>query len=124
MWHGRQVAQEYSMKRIEAIIKPSRLEQVKTAMHQIGVQGLTAWEVKGFGRQGGHREVYRGSQHEVDFVPKTMVLVVVPDEMAEQVADALAAAARTDKIGDGKIFVSTLDEVIRIRTGEVGAGAI
>ncbi len=112
------------MKKIEAIIRQSRLEDVKAALHQIGVQGLTVWEVKGFGRQRGHKEVYRGSEHEVDFVPKTKLEIIAADSAAPRILEALISSARTDKIGDGKIIVSALEEVIRIRTGETGDAAI
>ncbi len=112
------------MKRIQAIIKPSKLEAVKEALHKAGVHGMTVWEVKGFGRQRGHREVYRGSEREVEFVPKTVVEVVVRDGMVENVIDAVMRAARTGNIGDGKIFVSDLEDVVRIRTGERGDVAV
>ena len=112
------------MKRIEAIIKPFKLEEVKDALSQVGVRGMTVDEVKGFGRQRGHKEIYRGAEYEVDFVPKVRVEVVVEDEMAPLVIDTIAKTARTGKIGDGKIFVSPVEEVIRIRTGERGADAL
>ena len=112
------------MKMIEAVIKPSRLEAVKEALHAVGVRGMTAWEAKGFGRQHGHREIYRGAEKDVDFVPKTVIRVVVRDGMVENVIEAITRAARTGAIGDGKIFVSDLDNVIRIRTGERGDIAV
>jgi nitrogen regulatory protein P-II 1 len=112
------------VKRIEAIIKPFKLEDVKDALSQVGVRGMTVDEVKGFGRQRGHKEIYRGAEYEVDFVPKVRIEVVVDDEMAPLVIDTIAKTARTGKIGDGKIFVSPVEEVIRIRTGERGADAL
>ncbi len=112
------------MKKIEAIIKPFKLDEVKNALTQIGVQGMTVTEVKGFGRQKGHTEVYRGSEYKIDFIPKTKIDLIVQDEMAPQVIEALERAARTGKIGDGKIFVSPVEEVLRIRTGERGKDAI
>jgi nitrogen regulatory protein P-II 1 len=112
------------VKKIEAIIKPFKLEDVKDALSQVGVRGMTVDEVKGFGRQRGHKEIYRGAEYEVDFVPKVRLEVVVDDEMAALVIDTVAKTARTGKIGDGKIFVSTVEEVIRIRTGERGADAL
>src|SRR3954465_11671777 len=112
------------MKKIEAIIKPFKLEEVKDRLRQVGVTGMTVVEVKGFGRTGGKTEVYRGSAYVVDFVPKVMIVAVVPDALAAPAVEAVLLAARTDKIGDGKIFVSTIDEVVRIRTGERGEDAI
>jgi len=112
------------MKKIQAIIKPSRIEAVKEALHKVGVHGMTVWEVKGFGRQRGHKEIYRGSEREVDFVPKTAVEVVVRDGMVEDVIDAVMRAARTGNIGDGKIFVGEMEDVVRIRTGERGDAAV
>ncbi len=112
------------MTKIEAIIKPFRLNEVQEALTQLGVQGLTVTEVKGFGRQKGHVELYRGAEYQVNFVPKLMVLTVVGDEMVEQVVDAIQKAASTGKIGDGKIFVSPVSEVMRIRTRETGAEAL
>lgn len=112
------------MKKIEAIIKPFKLDEVKNALSKIGVQGLTAYEVKGFGRQKGHTEVYRGAEYRVDFVPKVKIEVIVDEDIASQVVDAIMEAARTGKIGDGKIFVFPADDVIRIRTGERGSDAI
>jgi len=112
------------MKRIEAIIKSFKLDEVKDRLHQVGAGGMTVSEVRGFGRTGGKREVYRGSSYSVDFVPKVRVQIVVEDEMASTVIDAIVAGARTGEIGDGKIFVSPVTEAIRIRTGERGREAI
>jgi nitrogen regulatory protein P-II 1 len=112
------------MKKIEAIIKPFKLDEVKTALTEVGVQGLTVIEVKGFGRQKGHTETYRGSEYTLDFLPKVMVKIVVENDHLDRAVEAIIKAARTGKIGDGKIFVSTLDDVIRIRTGEKGKDAI
>ncbi len=112
------------MKKIEAIIKPFKLDEVKEALHEVGVKGLTVVEAKGFGRQKGHTELYRGAEYVVDFLPKVKIEVVVDDSMLERAVEAIQQAAFTGRIGDGKIFVSTIDEVIRIRTGEKGAEAI
>ena len=112
------------MKRVEAIIKPFKLDEVKDALAEVGVQGLTVTEVKGFGRTGGRKEVYRGSAYVVDFVPKVKVEVVVTDEQVNAVIDAIERSARTGRIGDGKIFVVPIEEVVRIRTGERGHDAI
>ena len=112
------------MKKIEAIIKPFKLDEVKEALQDVGVQGLSVVEVKGFGRQKGHTELYRGAEYVVDFLPKVKIEVVLPDEQAENAIQAIIQAARTDKIGDGKIFVSTIEGAIRIRTGETGNDAI
>jgi len=112
------------MRKIEAIIKPFKLDDVKEALQAIGIQGMTATEVKGFGRQKGHTEVYRGAEYVVDFLPKVKVEIVVADAQADQVVDAITEAAGTGKIGDGKIFVSALEDVIRIRTGEHGEDAV
>jgi nitrogen regulatory protein PII len=112
------------MKIIEAIIKPFKLDEVKTALTEVGVQGLTAIEVKGFGRQKGHTETYRGSEYTLDFLPKVMIKVVVENDQLDRALEAIIKTARTGKIGDGKIFVSSLDDVIRIRTGEKGKEAI
>jgi nitrogen regulatory protein PII len=112
------------MKRIDAVIKPSKLDEVKDALHALGVTGLTVSEVKGFGRQKGHTEMYRGTEYTVDFLPKLLIIVVVVDDLVEPVVKAIADSARTGKIGDGKIFVSSLDDVMRIRTGERGRDAI
>lgn len=112
------------MKKVEAIIKPFKLDDAKQALSEIGVQGLTVSEVRGFGRQKGHSELYRGAEYVVDFLPKLKLEIVVPDEAVEKVTLALSDAARTGKIGDGKIFVLPLDEAVRIRTGERGDGAL
>ncbi len=112
------------MKKIEAIIKPFKLDEVKEALHEVGVKGLTVLEAKGFGRQKGHTELYRGAEYVVDFLPKVKIEVVVDDAMLERAVEAIQQAAFTGRIGDGKIFVSSVDEVIRIRTGEKGAEAI
>ena len=112
------------MKKIEAVIKPFKLDEVKDALQDIGVQGMTVLEAKGYGRQKGHSELYRGAEYVVDFLPKIKIEVVVADDLAPAVIDAIQTAARTGKIGDGKIFVSALEDVIRIRTGETGAQAI
>ena len=112
------------MKKIEAIIKPFKLEEVKEALAEVGVQGMTVTEVKGFGRQKGHTEIYRGSEYTVDFLPKVKLEIVVDDEEAQKVAKAIVDSANTGKIGDGKVFISTMDEAIRIRTGETGPEAV
>lgn len=112
------------MKKIEAVIKPFKLDEVKDALQDIGVQGMTVLEAKGYGRQKGHSELYRGAEYVIDFLPKIKIEVVVADDLAPAVIDAIQTAAHTGKIGDGKIFVSTLEDVIRIRTGETGAQAI
>ena len=112
------------MKQVEAIIKPFQLEEVKQALTKLGVEGMTVSEVKGFGRQKGHTELYRGAEYSIDFLPKVKIEILVPDEKAAQVVDAIVTAARTGKIGDGKIVITPVEEVIRIRTGERGAEAI
>ncbi len=112
------------MKKIEAIIKPFKLDEVKEALHGLGVQGLTVTEVKGFGRQKGHTELYRGAEYVVDFLPKIKLEVVVDDGAADGVVDAIIQAANTGRIGDGKIFILPLGEAIRIRTGERGSAAV
>ncbi|HEX9674321.1 MAG TPA: P-II family nitrogen regulator, partial [Burkholderiales bacterium] len=112
------------MKKIEAIFKPFKLDEVREALSEIGVSGLTVTEVKGFGRQKGHTELYRGAEYVVDFLPKVKVEVVVPNKLLEGAIDAIIKAARTGKIGDGKIFVSSVEQVIRIRTGETDEAAI
>ena len=112
------------MKNIKAIIKPFKLDDVKDRLREIGVQGMTVTEAKGFGRTGGKKEVYRGSTYAVDFVPKVMIELVVKDDMVKQVVETVMAMARTGSIGDGKIFVSPVEDVIRIRTGERGEDAI
>ena len=112
------------MKLITAIIKPFKLDDVRQAVADIGIQGITVTEVKGFGRQRGHTELYRGAEYVVDFLPKAKIEVAVGDDMAERVVEAICDAARTGKVGDGKIFVANLDQVVRIRTGESGEQAI
>ncbi|MGC8203438.1 P-II family nitrogen regulator [Aliiroseovarius sp. PTFE2010] len=112
------------MKKIEAIIKPFKLDEVKEALQEIGVQGLSVVEVKGFGRQKGHTELYRGAEYVVDFLPKVKIEVVIPADQVDGAIEAIVAAAKTDKIGDGKIFVSSVEQAIRIRTGESGQDAL
>jgi nitrogen regulatory protein P-II 1 len=112
------------MKKVEAIIKPFKLDEVKEALSSIGVQGLTVTEVKGFGRQKGHTELYRGAEYVVDFLPKVKLEIIVSDDLAAQVVETIERAARTGRIGDGKIFVMPMEEVVRIRTGERGASAL
>jgi nitrogen regulatory protein P-II 1 len=118
------VAEEQLMKKIEAVIKPFKLDEVKEALQAVGVQGITVTEAKGFGRQKGHTELYRGAEYVVDFLPKVKVEVVVTDDRLEACLEAIQKAARTGRIGDGKIFVLNVEEIIRIRTGETGADAI
>lgn len=112
------------MKKIEAIIKPFKLDDVKESLQEVGVQGLTVIEAKGFGRQKGHTELYRGAEYVVDFLPKVKIEVVVDDSLVAQVVEAIVSAAKTGKIGDGKVFVSTIDQSVRIRTGEEGVEAL
>ena len=112
------------MNKIEAIIKPFKLDDVKDALNKIGINGMTINEVKGFGRQRGHKEIYRGAEYQVDFVPKIKIDVVVNSSLSDQVVDAISKSANTGKIGDGKIFVLPVSEAVRIRTGETGEGAI
>ena len=112
------------MKLVTAIIKPFKLDDVRQALHEVGINGLTVTEIKGFGRQKGHTELYRGAEYSVDFLPKLKLEIAVTAEMSEQVVEAIQNSAATGKIGDGKIFVSSLGEVVRIRTGETGAQAI
>jgi nitrogen regulatory protein P-II 2 len=112
------------MKMVTAIVKPFKLDDVREALSDIGVQGITVSEVKGFGRQKGHTELYRGAEYVVDFLPKVKIEVVVPDDIVEQVIEAVTKAARTGKIGDGKIFVTPIDQAVRIRTGETGEEAV
>jgi nitrogen regulatory protein P-II 1 len=112
------------MKKIEAIIKPFKLDEVKEALHEIGLQGITVIEAKGFGRQKGHTELYRGAEYVVDFLPKVKLEVVLPDELVERAVEAIQTAAHTGRIGDGKIFITTVEQAIRIRTGETGDDAI
>ena len=112
------------MKKIEAIIKPFKLDEVKEALQEVGIKGLTVSEVKGFGRQKGHTELYRGAEYVVDFIPKEKIEVVMEDSLVERAIEAILGASRTGRIGDGKIFVSTVEEVVRIRTGETGEDAL
>ncbi len=112
------------MKKVEAVIKPFKLDEVKEALHEVGVSGITVTEAKGFGRQKGHTELYRGAEYVVDFLPKVKLEVVVADSLAERVVEAISAAAQTGRIGDGKIFVIPIEKVIRIRTGERGGDAV
>lgn len=112
------------MKKIEAVIKPFKLDEVKEALQEVGLQGITVTEAKGFGRQKGHTELYRGAEYVVDFLPKVKIEVVVADETVESAMDAIRNAAQTGRIGDGKIFVSAIEEVVRIRTGETGPDAV
>jgi nitrogen regulatory protein P-II 1 len=115
---------EDAMKKIEAVIKPFKLDEVKEALHEVGLQGITVVEAKGFGRQKGHTELYRGAEYVVDFLPKVKIELVCEDSVAERAVEAIMNAARTGRIGDGKIFISTVEEVIRIRTGVRGADAV
>jgi nitrogen regulatory protein P-II 1 len=112
------------VKKIEAVIKPFKLDEVKEALHDVGVSGMTVTEAKGFGRQKGHTELYRGAEYVVDFLPKVKLEVIVDDDQVSRVVEAIATAARTGRIGDGKIFVTTIEEAIRIRTGERGSDAV
>mgnify|MGYP003588085355 CR=1 FL=1 len=112
------------MKKIEAVIKPFKLDEVREALSEIGVSGLTVTEVKGFGRQKGHTELYRGAEYVVDFLPKVKIEIVVPDDAVENAIDSILKAAHTGKIGDGKIFVTAVEQVVRIRTGETGEAAV
>lgn len=112
------------MKKIEAIVKPFKLDDVKEALNEIGIQGMTISEVKGYGRQKGHKEIYRGAEYVVDFIPKVKIEIIVETERADQVVEAIQKAANTGKIGDGKIFIFSVEEVIRVRTGERGKDAI
>ncbi len=112
------------MRKIEAVIKPFKLDEVKEALHEVGLQGITVIEAKGFGRQKGHTELYRGAEYVVDFLPKVKIEVVCDDDVVDRAVEAIIGAARTGRIGDGKIFVSPIEEVVRIRTGERGPEAI
>ena len=112
------------MKKVEAIIKPFKLEEVKEALANVGIKGLTVIEVKGFGRQKGHKELYRGAEYEIEFLPKVKLEVIVPESELENVVEAIVSSARTGRLGDGKVFVSPVEEVVRIRTGERGEEAI
>jgi len=112
------------MKKIEAIIKPFKLDEVKEALHEVGIQGITVTEAKGFGRQKGHTELYRGAEYVVDFLPKVKVEIVMEDGLVDRAVEAIQNAAHTGRIGDGKIFVSSIDHILRIRTGETGSDAV
>ncbi|MDG1003608.1 MAG: P-II family nitrogen regulator [Emcibacteraceae bacterium] len=112
------------MKKIEAIIKPFKLDEVKEALHEVGLSGITIIEAKGFGRQKGHTELYRGAEYVVDFLPKVKIEIIIQDNLVERAVEAIQQAAKTGRIGDGKIFISNIEEVIRIRTGETGEEAI
>ncbi len=112
------------MRKVEAIVKPFKLDEVKEALNEIGIQGMTISEVKGYGRQKGHKEIYRGAEYVVDFIPKVKIEIIVDSERSAQVVEAIQKAANTGKIGDGKIFVFSVEEVIRVRTGETGTDAI
>jgi nitrogen regulatory protein P-II 1 len=122
-WHPR-AQTDHAMKKIEAIIKPFKLDEVKEALQEVGVQGITVTEAKGFGRQKGHTELYRGAEYVVDFLPKVKIEIVLPNDLVDRAVEAIQKAARTGRIGDGKIFISSVEEVIRIRTGETGQDAI
>ena len=123
-WCRRPMERPRFMKKIEAIIKPFKLDEVKEALNEVGLKGLTVVEAKGFGRQKGHTELYRGAEYVVDFLPKVKIEFVIEDNLVERAIEAIQEAAQTGRIGDGKIFVSTIDEAIRIRTGERGADAV
>ena len=112
------------MKKVEAIIKPFKLDEVKDALNEIGIQGMTVTEVKGFGRQKGHTELYRGAEYVIDFIPKIKIEIVTSDELAQKVVNTISKVAKTGKIGDGKIFVCSIEDVVRIRTGEHGEAAV
>jgi nitrogen regulatory protein P-II 1 len=123
-YNERSLAEELDMKKIEAIVKPFKLDEVREALSEVGVTGLTVTEVKGFGRQKGHTELYRGAEYVVDFLPKVKIEIVMDDALVERAVEAIQQAAHTGRIGDGKIFVSSIEEVIRIRTGERGSDAV
>jgi len=123
-YEGRQTLEEAEVKKVEAVIKPFKLDEVREALSEIGVTGLTVTEVKGFGRQRGHTELYRGAEYVVDFLPKVKVTLIIGDSSVDRAIEAIIKAARTGKIGDGKIFVTDVDQVVRIRTGESGEQAI
>src|SRR5262249_31168443 len=122
--HSNVELKEFIMKMVEAIVKPFKLEEVKGALTKVGIQGMTTAEVKGFGRQKGHTELYRGAEYTVDFLPKVKIQILVPDDKVAEIIEVITESARTGKIGDGKIFVTPVEEVIRIRTGERGPDAI
>jgi nitrogen regulatory protein P-II 1 len=122
--HARKRGRIRAMKKVEAIIKPFKLDEVKDALHEVGIKGITVIEAKGFGRQKGHTELYRGAEYVVDFLPKVKVEVVLDDALVERTVEAIQQAAQTGRIGDGKIFVSTIDDAVRIRTGDRGPDAV
>jgi nitrogen regulatory protein P-II 1 len=122
--HRPQEARGVPMKKVEAVIKPFKLDEVKEALHEVGIKGITVTEAKGFGRQKGHTELYRGAEYVVDFLPKVKIEVIIEDNLVERAVEAIMHAAHTGRIGDGKIFVTPVEEVIRIRTGERGPDAI
>ena len=124
IWSGAQAPKSKNMKKIDAIIKPFKLEEVKDALSEIGIEGMTVSEVKGFGRQKGHTEIYRGSEYTVDFLPKIKIELVVADNQKDAAVTAIIKAAKTGKIGDGKVFVSSIEEAVRIRTEEKGESAV
>ena len=124
LWRPHDAEAEAVMKKIEAVIKPFKLDEVKEALHEVGVKGITVTEAKGFGRQKGHTELYRGAEYVVDFLPKVKLEIIVEDGQVERAVEAIQSAAKTGRIGDGKIFVSSVEEVIRIRTGERGPDAV
>jgi nitrogen regulatory protein P-II 1 len=124
MADSRLVRRSESMKKVEAVIKPFKLDEVKEALSSVGVQGITVTEVKGFGRQRGHTELYRGAEYVVDFLPKVKLEIIVKNDQVDPVIEAIASAAKTGRIGDGKIFVTDVGEVVRIRTGETGESAL
>jgi nitrogen regulatory protein P-II 1 len=121
---ARKIITGVRMKKIEAIIKPFKLDEVKEALQEVGLQGITVTEAKGFGRQKGHTELYRGAEYVVDFLPKVKIEIILADELVDKAVEAIQNAARTGRIGDGKIFISTIDQAIRIRTGESGTDAL
>jgi nitrogen regulatory protein P-II 1 len=123
-WEARFTTGQRAMKKIEAVIKPFKLDEVKEALHEVGLQGITVVEAKGFGRQKGHTELYRGAEYVVDFLPKVKIEVICEDSVVERAVEAIINSARTGRIGDGKIFISPIEEVIRIRTGERGEAAV
>jgi nitrogen regulatory protein P-II 1 len=122
--HKLNIFKECTMRKVEAIIKPFKLDEVKEALNDVGIQGITVSEVKGFGRQKGHTELYRGAEYVVDFIPKIKMEIIVSDEVAAKVVEVIGESAKTGRIGDGKIFVTSVDEVVRIRTGEIGEDAL
>jgi nitrogen regulatory protein P-II 1 len=126
VWYGgrKSASEENDMKKIEAIVKPFKLDDVKAALNEIGIQGMTISEVKGYGRQKGHKEIYRGAEYVVDFIPKTKIEIVVPADQVDRVVEVIKNAANTGKIGDGKIFIMAVERVVRVRTGEEDRDAV